>query len=76
MEAVNQINIQVKTLVHDNNSQVSAINESTDAVTNMIRGIEQIKENAVSRSRIAAEMDGFVVDGDEKLRPQIRFLAK
>lgn len=76
VEAVNQINIQVKTLVHDNNSQVSAINESTDAVTNMIRGIEQIKENAVSRSRVAAEMDGFVADGDEKIAATNKILGE
>lgn len=76
VEAVNQINIQVKTLVQDNNSQVSAINESTDAVTNMIRGIEQIKENAVSRSRIAAEMGGFVADGDEKIAATNKILGE
>lgn len=76
VEAVNQINIQVKTLVQDNNRQVSAINESTDAVTNMIRGIEQIKENAVSRSRIAAEMDGFVADGDEKIAATNKILGE
>lgn len=76
VEAVNQINIQVKTLVQDNNRQVSAINESTDAVTNMIRGIEQIKENAVSRSRIAAEMDGFVTDGDEKIAATNKILGE
>lgn len=76
VEAVNQINIQVKTLVQDNNSQVSAINESTDAVTNMIRGIEQIKENAVSRSRIAAEMGRFVADGDEKIAATNKILGE
>lgn len=76
VEAVNQINIQVKTLVHDNGQQVSAINESTDAVTNMIHGIEQIKENAVTRTKIAQEMGSFVADGDEKIGATNKILGE
>lgn len=76
VEAVNQINIQVKTLVHDNGQQVSAINESTDAVTNMIHGIEQIKENAVTRTKIAQEMGTFVADGDEKIGATNKILGE
>lgn len=76
VEAVNQINIQVKTLVHDNGQQVSAINESTDAVANMIHGIEQIKENAVSRTKIAQEMGAFVADGDEKIGATNKILGE
>ncbi len=67
VEAVNQINIQVKTLVQDNAHQTSAIDESADAVNNMAKAIEQIKESAVSRSKIADEMRSFVTDGDEKI---------
>ncbi len=76
VEAVNQINVQVKTLVQDNNHQVSAINESTDAVANMIHGIEQIKENAVTRSKIAEEMSVFVADGDAKIAATNKILGE
>lgn len=76
VEAVNQINVQVKTLVQDNNHQVSAINESTNAVANMIHGIEQIKENAVTRSKIAEEMGVFVADGDEKIAATNKILGE
>ena len=76
VEAVNQINVQVKTLVQDNNGQVQAVNESTNAVSNMIHGIEQIKENAVSRSKIAMEMGGFVADGDAKIAATNKILGE
>lgn len=76
VEAVNQINIQVKTLVQDNNHQVAAIGESTEAVSNMIHGIEQIKENAVSRSKIAEEMGAFVADGDAKIAATNKILGE
>lgn len=76
VEAVNQINVQVKTLVEDNNQQTSAIDESASAVNSMVLAIEQIKESAVSRSKIAQEMTVFVADGDAKIAATNKILAE
>ena len=75
VEAVNQINIQVKTLVNDNRQQTSAIDESATAVNSMVHAIDEIKQNAVSRTRIAEEMREFVSDGDSKIAATNKILG-
>ena len=76
VEAVNQINIQVRTLVEDNNQQTAAIDESTHAVNSMAQAIDQIKENAVTRSKVAEEMRNYVADGDSKIAATNKILAE
>ena len=65
--AINLTNEQVRTLVADNQSQTTAIDESTSAISAMASAVVGIKDNAIKRTRAAEEMRELVSDGDNKI---------
>lgn len=67
VRAINITNEQVRTLVSDNQSQTLAIDESTNAISSMASAVVGIRENAIKRTRAAAEMRELVSDGDSKI---------
>ncbi len=67
VEAVGEISRQVVTLVQDNSEQTEAIDDSSTSISNMAKTLQQIKENALQRTRNAEEMKDLVADGDEKI---------
>ena len=67
VQAISEIDSQVKTLVNDNNFQATAIEESSSAISTMADELSDIKENAEQRTKSTEEMRGLVADSDTKI---------
>ena len=65
--AISEMNVQVNTLVENNETQANAIEQSSIAVNEAVGTLEHIKNMAVERSANAQEMHVLIVDGDEKI---------
>ena len=65
--AISDMNIQVNTLVENNEKQSQAIEQSSIAVNEAVGTLEHIKNMAVERSANAQEMHALISDGDEKI---------
>ena len=64
---ISNMNIQVNTLVSNNEVQALAIEESSKAVNEAAGTLEHIKSMATERSSMAQEMHSLITDGDEKI---------
>ena len=62
-----EMNLHVDTLVKSNASQTSAIENSNNAVTEVVNTLEHINQMANERVKSAEEMHAYVADGDEKI---------
>jgi len=67
VQAISEIDSQVKTLVNDNNFQATAIEESSSAISTMADELSDIKENAEQRTKSTEEMRGLVADSETKI---------
>ncbi len=65
--AISDMNVQVDTLVNNNESQAQAIEESSKAVNEAAGTLEHIRTMATERSAMAQEMHLLISDGDEKI---------
>ena len=73
---ITEMNIHVDTLVQNNNDQTVAIEDSNNAVNEVVNTLEFINQMANSRSRGAEEMYDLVADGDEKISSTTGILAQ
>ena len=73
---ITEMNIHVDTLVQNNNDQTVAIEDSNNAVNEVVNTLEFINEMANSRSKGAEEMYDLVADGDEKISSTTGILAQ
>ena len=64
---ISDMNIQVDTLVDNNETQAIAIEESSKAVNEAAGTLEHIRTMATERSSMAQEMHALISDGDEKI---------
>ncbi len=64
---ISDMNVQVDTLVVNNESQALAIEESSKAVNQAAGTLEHIRSMATERSSKAQEMHALISDGDEKI---------
>ena len=64
---ISEMNIQVDTLVNNNETQAIAIEESSKAVNEAAGTLEHIRTMATERSSMAQEMHSLISDGDEKI---------
>ena len=67
VSVISDMNIQVDTLVSNNETQALAIEESSKAVNEAAGTLEHIKNMATERSSMAQEMHELISDGDEKI---------
>jgi methyl-accepting chemotaxis protein len=67
VSVISDMNIQVDTLVNNNETQAIAIEESSKAVNEAAGTLEHIKNMAIERSGMAQEMHDLITDGDEKI---------
>ena len=65
--AISEMNVQVNTLVENNETQARAIEQSSKAVNEAAGTLDYIKNMAVERSANAQEMHILISDGDEKI---------
>ena len=65
--AISEMNVQVNTLVENNETQARAIEQSSKAVNEAAGTLDYIKNMAVERSASAQEMHILISDGDEKI---------
>ena len=73
---ITEMNIHVDTLVQNNNDQTVAIEDSNNAVNEVVNTLEFINQMANSRSKGAEEMYDLVADGDEKISSTTGILAQ
>jgi methyl-accepting chemotaxis protein len=73
---ITEMNIHVDTSVQNNNDQTVAIEDSNNAVNEVVNTLEFINEMANSRSKGAEEMYDLVADGDEKISSTTGILAQ
>ncbi|MBP5602960.1 MAG: hypothetical protein J6X78_09580 [Treponema sp.] len=64
---ISEMNVQVDTLVNNNEVQSNAIEESSKAVNEAAGTLEHIRSMATERSSMAQEMHVLITDGDEKI---------
>ena len=64
---ISEMNVQVDTLVSNNETQAAAIEESSKSVNDAVETLSHIKEMATSRSAMVQEMHLLISDGDEKI---------
>ncbi len=64
---ISEMNVQVDTLVNNNEVQSNAIEESSKAVNEAAGTLEHIRAMATERSSMAQEMHALISDGDEKI---------
>ena len=64
---ISDMNVQVDTLVDNNETQALAIEESSKAVNQAAGTLEHIRTMATERSSMAQEMHALITDGDEKI---------
>ena len=64
---ISDMNVQVDTLVDNNESQAIAIEESSKAVNHAAGTLEHIRTMATERSSMAQEMHILIEDGDQKI---------
>ena len=64
---ISDMNVQVDTLVNNNETQAIAIEESSKAVNEAAGTLEHIRIMANERSSKAQEMQDLISDGDEKI---------
>ena len=64
---ISDMNVQVDTLVDNNETQAIAIEESSKAVNEAAGTLEHIRTMATERSSMAQEMHTLISDGDEKI---------
>ena len=64
---ISDMNVQVDTLVDNNESQAIAIEESSKAVNHAAGTLEHIRTMATERSSMAQEMHVLIEDGDQKI---------
>ncbi len=64
---ISDMNVQVDTLVNNNESQAIAIEESSKAVNEAAGTLEKIRKMATEHSTMAQEMTTLIADGDEKI---------
>ena len=67
VSVISDMNIQVDTLVNNNETQAIAIEESSKAVNEAAETLAHIKNMAIERSGMAQEMHDLISDGDEKI---------
>ena len=67
VSVISDMNIQVDTLVNNNETQAIAIEESSKAVNEAAGTLEHIKNMAIERSGMAQEMHDLISAGDEKI---------
>ena len=67
VSVISDMNVQVDTLVDNNETQAIAIEESSKAVNEAAGTLEHIRIMATERSSMAQEMHGLITDGDEKV---------
>ena len=67
VSVISDMNVQVDTLVNNNETQAIAIEESSKAVNEAAGTLEHIKNMAIERSGMAQEMHDLITDGDEKI---------
>ena len=73
---ITEMNIHVDILVQNNNDQTVAIEDSNNAVNEVVHTLEFINEMANSRSKSAEEMYDLVADGDDKISSTTEILAQ
>ncbi len=76
VQAISEIDSQVKTLVNDNNFQATAIEESSSAISTMADELSDIKENAEQRTKSTEEMRGLVADSETKIHATSGILSE
>lgn len=76
VQAICEIDSQVKTLVNDNNFQSSAIEESSSEISTMADELTGIKENAEKRTQSTEEMRGLVADSETKIHATSGILSE
>lgn len=76
VQAISEIDSQVKTLVNDNNFQSSAIEESSSEISTMADELTGIKENAEKRTQSTEEMRGLVADSETKIHATSGILSE
>ncbi|MBP5520084.1 MAG: HAMP domain-containing protein [Treponema sp.] len=64
---ISEMNLHVDTLVKSNSVQAAAIENSNNAVNEVVNTLEYMNKMAVERMTGAQEMHKFVADGDEKI---------
>ena len=74
--AISEMNVQVETLVQNNEGQSQAIEQSSKAVNEAVGTLGHIKTMAVERSQNAQEMHLLITDGDEKISNTNNLLEK
>ena len=62
-----EMNLHVDTLVKSNSVQTTAIENSNNAVNEVVKTLEYMNKMAVERMENAQEMHTYVADGDEKI---------
>ena len=67
VSVISEMNVQVDTLVDNNESQALAIEESSKAVNEAAGTLEHIRIMATERSSMAQEMHDLITDGDDKI---------
>ena len=73
---ISDMNVQVDTLVDNNETQALAIEESSKAVNQAAGTLEHIRAMATERSAMAQEMNELILDGDEKITSTNELLSK
>ena len=64
---ISEMNYHVDTLVKSNTVQAKAIENSNNAVNEVVSTLDYINKMAIERVKNAEEMHTFVADGDEKI---------
>ena len=67
VDAIAEMNVQVETLVVNNDRQFAAIEDSNNSVKQVVETLEYINSMAAKRTKNAEEMHNLVAAGDEKI---------
>ncbi len=73
---ISEMNLHVDTLVQSNASQTAAIENSNNAVNEVVNTLEYINKMALERVKSAGEMHNYVADGDEKITSTNEILSQ
>ncbi|MCR5188918.1 MAG: methyl-accepting chemotaxis protein [Treponema sp.] len=64
---ISEMNMHIETLVENNQKQTAAIENSNNAVNQVVETLEYMNNMATQRTQGAQEMNSLIVDGDNKI---------
>lgn len=67
VNVISEMNMHIETLVENNQKQTAAIENSNNAVNQVVETLEYMNDMATQRTQNAQEMNSLIDDGDDKI---------